>query len=476
VNNYDFLVIFNENMNDSFGMENSENFELLNVNRYLVSPNFIDRKNYFEIGALRFLKHVPVLLAACLFLFLLSIVALYKIVYYFNVESTNFWYIYSLLAGTFLVSRLPLAFMHKDSYANSYEKNDQYVYPNVSFIIAAKNEEESIFKTIETCMESDYPAEMECIAIDDGSTDKTFSEMQRASVVFGSEKVRAVTFGVNRGKREAMSEGARLSKNEIVVFVDSDSFLEKGALRLLIHHFSDKTVGAVSGNTGVANHCSNLLTKMQSIRYAVSFDIFKSAESYFGVVTCCPGCFSAYRMEAITPVLPLWRNQTFLGTRSTFGDDRSLTNFVLRDWKVVYCENAKATTIVPEKYMKFLKQQLRWKKSWIREGFVSSSFMWKKNPIAALSFYINLILPTLGPFVVGWVLYMTIAHYNLLFLVIFLFGVTTVGLLYSTFLFITQREKYWLYMPIFSIFYTLIMIWQMPYAILTLRKTHWGTR
>ncbi|MDP1845798.1 MAG: glycosyltransferase [Candidatus Moranbacteria bacterium] len=463
-------------MDDYLRMENMEKSELLNINRYLISPNFVNQEHFFEINSLRFLKHVPILLAACLFLFLLSVVVLYKIVYYLNIEPNNFWYIYSLLAGTFLVSRLPLAFMHKDAYANSREKNDNYIYPNVSFIIAAKNEEESIYKTIEACMESDYPAEMECIAIDDGSTDKTLSEMQRASVAFGSDEVRAVTLGVNKGKREAMFEGVRLSKNEIIVFVDSDSFLEKGALRLLIHHFSDDKVGAVSGNTGVANHCSNLLTKMQSIRYAVSFDIFKSSESYFGVVTCCPGCFSAYRMKAITPVLSSWRNQMFMGTRSTFGDDRSLTNFVLRDWKVAYCESAKATTIVPEKYMKFLKQQLRWKKSWIREGFVSSSFMWKKHPIAALSFYVNLILPTLGPFVVGWVLYMTIAHYNLLFLITFLFGVTTVGLLYSTFLFIIQREKYWLYMPAFSIFYTLIMIWQMPYAILTLRKTHWGTR
>jgi len=414
--------------------------------------------------------------AVSVFVFVLSVVTLYKTIYYFNADVNPFWYIYSLFAGVFLVSRLPLAFLHKDKCAHFHKRNSKFIYPKVSIIIAAKNEGESIFKTIKTCMESNYPSEMECIAIDDGSTDNTLAEMQRASAKFGRDKVITHSFRKNRGKRDAMYAGIKLSKNEIIVFVDSDSFPDKKSLRLLVQHFSDKKVGAVSGNTEVENICSNALTKMQSIRYAISFGVFKTAESYFGVVTCCPGCFSAYRKKAVLPILSLWRNQKFLGTRSTFGDDRSLTNFVLRSWNVVYCESAKATTIVPEKYMQFLKQQLRWKKSWIREGFVSSSFMWKKHPIAALSFYVNLILPTLGPIVVGWVLFMTISQRNPLFLISFLFGVVTMGSLYGIFLYVTQKEKYWFYMPFFSILYTLVMIWQMPYAILTIRKTHWGTR
>lgn len=424
----------------------------------------------------RLFEYASSFVAACLFMVFLSTVVLYKVVYYLNADGVTFWYVYSIFAGAFLISRLPLAFMHKDAYEHVIEEGDGYTYPKVSIIIAAKNEEGSIYKTIQTCMASEYPAEIECIAVDDGSTDRTFAEMRRAMEDFGPSVVRAVSLGTNKGKREAMSQGVLLSKNEIIVFVDSDSFLEKKALQVLIHHFSNKEVGAVSGNTGVANHQKNTLTKMQSIRYAISYDIFKSSESFYGVVTCCPGCFSAYRRKAILPILTAWRNQMFMGTRSTFGDDRSLTNFVLRDWQVVYCESAKATTLVPETYMKFLKQQLRWKKSWIREGFVSSSFMWKKHPIAALSFYINLILPMLGPLVVGWVLYMTIFHYNPLFFVTFLFGVVTMGALFGAFLSIIQKEKYWFYMPLFSIFYTLVMIWQMPYAILTLKKTHWGTR
>ena len=76
-----------------------------------------------------------------------------------------------------------------------------------------------------------------------------------------------------------------------------------------------------------------------------------------------------------------------MGSKGTFGDDRSLTNFVLKKWGVVYCQKAIATTIVPEKFSIYLKQQLRWKKSWVREGLLASTFMWKvTHPLASLAF------------------------------------------------------------------------------------------
>ena len=87
---------------------------------------------------------------------------------------------------------------------------------------------------------------------------------------------------------------------------------------------------------------------MQAVRYFVAFKVVKAAESVFSAVTCCSGCFSAYRREAIMPHLDWWEHQTFLGAESTFGDDRSLTNCVLRDWKVRYEAKAVSHTIVPD--------------------------------------------------------------------------------------------------------------------------------
>lgn len=410
-------------------------------------------------------------------LFIIGLHALFAYKTTLVITSDEFWIIkaYVALTGTFLLSRFLIVIFYRDSHAVTYAS---YRYPSVSFVIAAKNEEDSIYKTIVTCMESDYPAPLECISVDDGSTDGTRKEMERAAVWYrgSNKKVRVIGFDKNRGKREAMAEGILSAVGEVVVFVDSDSFLEKPAVKHIVEHFlEDKKVGAVSGSSGVENADTNSLTKMQSARYGISFDIFKACESVFGVVTCCPGCFSAYRRNALLKVLSKWRNQTFMGTKSTFGDDRSLTNYILRTWKVIYCQKARAVTIVPDTYRKFLKQQLRWKKSWIREGLAAATFIWKKNIIASLSFYTNLLLPIFSPFIVFSALIIQPVFYGR-WPVVFLVGVTAMSALYGVYYFLQSGNRYWGYVVLFTMMYTSIMVWQMPYALFRLRDTRWGTR
>ena len=105
----------------------------------------------------------------------------------------------------------------------------------------------------------------------------------------------------------------------------------------------------ICGHADVLNLRETWLTRMQAVRYFVAFKVVKAAESVFNAVTCCSGCFSAYRREAILPHLDWWENQTLPRRRqSTFGDDRSLTNCVLRDWKVRYEATAVSHTIVPD--------------------------------------------------------------------------------------------------------------------------------
>lgn len=409
------------------------------------------------------------------FLSLVTGLILYKVVFIANMpHKPSFWTVYGLIATAFLVSRIPYAYLHKDDHRKKYANED---YPNVSVIIAAKNEEDGIYDTIKTCVHSKYPSEIECIVIDDGSTDNTSSETERAIRDFGSN-VKLIKFEVNKGKREAMAVGINESKNEIIVFVDSDSFLAPDAMRHITEHFlSDKKVGAVSGNTKVKNANTNLLTRMQSIQYAVSFDIYKASESVHSAVTCCPGCFSAYRRSAIQPLAHIWKEHSFFGSKSTFGDDRGLTNYVLQDWSIVYCEKSKATTVAPEKFSVYMRQQLRWKKSWIREGLFAAKFMWKKtHPLASAAFYINFSFPILGPILAGTVLWRSITTYNPMIFILFMGGFLLLGTVFALFARVYYKAENWLYMPFFSFLFITFFIWQMPYALFTLRKTGWGTR
>src|SRR5262249_39676635 len=155
--------------------------------------------------------------------------------------------------------------------------------------------------------------------------------------------------------------------------------------------------GAICGHADVLNVRATWLTKMQAVRYFVAFRVVKAAESIFGTVTCCSGCFSAYRREAILPHLDWWEHQRFLGLPATFGDDRSLTNCVLRHWRVKYQSRAVSHTLVPPGLRQFLNQQLRWKRSWTRESLIVARFIWRKHPIAAVFTYIGMILPLIAP-------------------------------------------------------------------------------
>lgn len=407
-----------------------------------------------------------------LFFGLLYIIIVYKTYYFVHTPLTQSLVFYSIFTGAFLLSRLIIAFYYED---NHKRKHSPKKYPRVSFVIACKNEEDSIRKTIAACMRSDYPGVMECVAVNDGSTDKTLLEMRKAKRDFPG-KVKIINFEKNRGKREGMAEGVKASKNEIIIFVDSDSFLASDAAKHIVEHFmEDPKIGAISGNTMVENKDVNTLTKMQSARYGVSYDIFKSCESVFGTVTCCPGCFSAYRKSSILKVMDRWLNQTFLGTRSTFGDDRSLTNYVMRTEKVIYCRKAVATTIVPEKYPQFFKQQLRWKKSWIREGANTGSFIWKKHPIASISYYTNLFIPILGPIVVGKMLIVDVLMRGEMPFY-FVGGVLVMSILFGIYYYLIYQNRYWWYVTIFTLLYTFVLVWQMPYAVLKVRDTKWGTR
>lgn len=409
------------------------------------------------------------------FFSLITGLALYKVIFIANGwAATSFWTFYGILVSLFLISRIPAAYLYEDDHVAARLDSE---YPDVSIIIAAKNEERGIFETIMTCVRSRYAGKIQIIAIDDGSTDGTRKEMMRARALFGEQVVVRV-FDTNRGKKEAMALGVMESTNEIIVFVDSDSFIAPDAIRHITEHFLlNAKIGAVSGNTKVHNAHKNLLTRMQSIQYAISFDIYKASESLFNSVTCCPGCFSAYRRDAILPLLQNWRNQSFLGVKGTFGDDRSLTNFVLKThWNVVYCEKAKAATTVPEKFSVYWRQQLRWKKSWIREGTFASLFMWKRNFFGSVSFYINFSFPFLGPLLAIQVFIASVLAGRPLFFLIFVCSFMLLGLMFSLFVCIYRGAKYWICMPLFSLYFVSALLIQMPYAMATLRDTRWGTR
>jgi len=383
-----------------------------------------------------------------------------------------FWYkplanAYSLLISFYILSRFFLALFYRPP-------RDAGHRPSVTVVIACKNEETSIGRTIDCVFASDYPPHLlEVIAVNDGSTDGTLPEMLRARARHPGLKV--IDFGRNLGKRHGMAAGARAARGEVLVYVDSDSFLRRDTLAWIVQGFVDPDVGAVCGHAYVQNARKNFLTRMQEVRYYVAFRVVKAAESLFGTVACCSGCLAAYRRAYVMEILDSWLNQTFLGTSATFGDDRSLTNFMLRRYRVLYHSEAACSTLVPETYRQFFRQQLRWKKSWVRETFIAGRFMWRRHPFAAFFFYLGGIFPVISPLVVLHALvlpFFGIGEASLLYV----YGATLMSGLYGLYYLGRLRSGLWVYGVAFSFFYMFVLVWQTYYALFTVRRNHWGTR
>jgi hyaluronan synthase len=347
--------------------------------------------------------------------------------------------------------------------------------PSVSIIIPAFNEEDGIIGTIASCFAGDYPPDrLEVIVVNDGSTDGTWERITEAKKRWPN--LYAVDLGRNYGKRGAMAEGMRRATGEVFCFVDSDSYLAPDGLRHLVAPFADHRIGAVVGHADVHNRWSTMWARMQAVRYWSAFRVIKATESMFGgTVICASGCCAAYRAEAVLPLLADWEFQTFLGRPATFGDDRALTNRVLRRWRVTYQATAVAETVVPARLRVFLRQQLRWKKSWLRENLYVTRFIWRKHPLGAAFTYAGVAFPFLAPFVVLHAL-SNVRAGALTTLWFYLIGSYAMAVLYSLYYLMRRPDGLWFHGMTFVALYMTVLVFQTYWAILTMRDTRWGTR
>ena len=125
-----------------------------------------------------------------------------------------------------------------------------------------------------------------------------------------------------------------------------------------------------------------------------------------------------------------------------------------------------------------MRQQLRWKRSWTRESLIVMSFIWRKNPIAALSTYVGILLPLVAPVIavrsVTWQPLVAGSGAPIVYLV----GVYAMALAYGLY-YAMRHDRYdtlWVYGVAFCFFYLALLLWQTYYAIATSRSASWGTR
>ncbi|WP_338472673.1 glycosyltransferase [Niallia sp. XMNu-256] len=220
--------------------------------------------------------------------------------------------------------------------------------PFVSVIIPAYNEEKVIGRTIESILKSNYP-NLEMIVVDDGSNDQTSLVVNNKYK--GSDKVHLFQKR-NEGKASALNLGVQKAKGEILVAIDADTVVPPNSISMLVRHFADENIAAVSGNVRVGNR-ENLLTSWQHIEYVTGFNLEKRGFATLNCIPVVPGAIGAWRKQVVEE-LDYFSNDTL-------AEDTDMTLKILRKgYKVVIDEQAYAYTEAPKTVRDFLKQRFRW--------------------------------------------------------------------------------------------------------------------
>jgi cellulose synthase/poly-beta-1,6-N-acetylglucosamine synthase-like glycosyltransferase len=301
-----------------------------------------------------------------------------------------------------LVAQVPAAALHARRARARRRRRRLYLGP-VSVIVPAYNESANIANTVRSLVANDYPR-FEVIVVDDGSTDDTGGIVRR----LGLPGVRVIR-QPNAGKPAALNTGIAHARGDLLLLVDGDTVLAPDAIGQLVQRFAEDDVGAVSGNTKVANR-RGLLGRWQHLEYVVGLNLDRRMFELGECMPTVPGAIGAFRREALTDVGGV--------PATTLAEDTDLTMAVIRaGWRVVYEETAIAWTEAPSTVRQLWRQRYRWSYGTMQAMWKHRGSIVERGPAGrfgrrglAYLLLFQVLLPLVGPAVDVY------AAYGLMFL------------------------------------------------------------
>jgi hyaluronan synthase len=359
--------------------------------------------------------------------------------------------------------------------------HDDARLPMLTILVPAYNEGANVRVALESALASDYPADrLEILAIDDGSTDDTWSHIESVAAAHPG-RITPIRQPKNGGKREALRAGFARAEGELLVTIDSDSKIEPTALRAIVAPMiDDESIAAVAGRVLVLNRDDNWLTRILSARFFLTFDLARAAQSRAGAVLCTPGALSAYRKSAVDAVVERWSEQTFLGQPCTIAEDRALTTWLLRTGhRSVYQRTAVVRTIMPTTFARVARMMIRWERGNIREDLVMLPLLatkWRDRdrlwPALEVGF-------ELLQYPVAWLSFGLLAARVLdhPLAIVSIAGCVALGaVVQSLWILRSSRIADFVYGVQYAIFAFVGLQWIFPYSLLTVRDGRWLTR
>jgi len=270
------------------------------------------------------------------------------------------------------------------------KKGKKSLYPMVSFIVPAYNEEKNVSRCITSlfkCMEK-YDGLCEIIVVDDGSVDCTY-EVAWATLEWNRRKHpkvrgRIVRHSVNLGKVEAIKTGLNKALGTLIAVVDADSWWMPDTLVKLVDYMLVNGKKAVTGyvHPSYGNGEVSPYAILQQLEYSQGLGVGRYAQSLGANVLVVSGVIGLYDADVLREIL----NEKKL--RSVTEDLEITLEMHKKNAKVGYVNVATSLTIAPASLEVLWNQRLRWFTGWIHNTLsIHKDLLLKKSWVTLLLWY-----------------------------------------------------------------------------------------
>lgn len=245
-----------------------------------------------------------------------------------------------------------------------YTFSDSAHQPSVSVLIPARNEEHVIERLLQRMSELTYPKDkLEIIVVNDASMDATGKIAEKFVKRYSHIKVvhRSPVEG-GKGKADALNEGLRHAKGEIVYCFDADYCPQRDILEKLTVHFVDPGVGAVQGRITVLNEPETVVTRLVTLERIGGYRVDQTARNSLRLIPQFGGTVGGVRRSLLE----------FLGgwTLGMLAEDTDLTFRVyLAGYKIRYVNDAECYEEAVDNWRAYWGQRYRWARGHMQCAF-----------------------------------------------------------------------------------------------------------
>jgi len=222
-------------------------------------------------------------------------------------------------------------------------------YPKVTIIVPCWNEEKTIYKTVRSLLNLNYPKDkVKIFLVDDGSTDKTWDVIKK----FEKYSNIKIFHKENGGKHSALNLGLKHTETDFLGCLDADSVADSEALVRIMSYFEkDPEIMAVAPSV-IALKSKNIIQGAQKAEYDMSVYL-KKMLAFVGGIHVTPGPFSIFRKKVFNDLGP------YRFAHNT--EDMEIAYRMQKNnYKIEHCNDAYIYTNTPINILQLFRQRLRW--------------------------------------------------------------------------------------------------------------------